>query len=534
MKILSRITLVIAFVCTLIIMNPMNVEAATGRIMFSDPTIAAGEQFDLSVKVVSYEGTMDTISVDLKYDSSKLEFISGTSSSGGDGSIKLSATSTSTENIYLLKFRALKNGDASVTISSQTIKSTDGDTFLIQEGNSAISIEGGTEVSASSNTDTATDDEVIEEIVDDSVIQIAGVVYEISEGFIESEIPAGYSKEKREIRGENISVLKGDSSGIILVYLVAPGETIVQNEYGYTPKGRFFRYDEGTGKFGPYVQITVSDTTYIVFLTEDYEVDMPMQYIPTTMTADGFDFPAWQDAELEGYYLVYAISSNGDKLLYRYDVNDQAYQRFEMPEEPENPNKVDNETMQLIIDTMANNLIIVLSIIGLLFLLLMILVITFGVKLRNRNREIDDIYEEGVTAYNNRSYGDREVRKEKKSDYNHKNKTDEFEDSFEDSWDDGIKIDLIGTTESEKPTGMLDDGLTQEFDITMGDDFDSDGFVDYSKPVKRTANRQQVSKYEPYGEMNQADFSQMNTNSNIGTFSRYQANDDDDIEFIEI
>lgn len=517
MKIISKITLVLAFVCTLFIINPMSVEAASGRILFNDPTIAAGEQFDIDVRVVSYEGTMDDISITLKYDSSKLEFISGSSSTGGNGSVKISAKSTGAENKYVLQFRALKKGNTSITIGSQLIKTSGGDTFTIQEGNAAVSVEGGTEVEASTSASDG-DEDYLEEEVDDSVIQIAGIVYEMSDDYIESEIPAGYTQEKMEIRGENISAIKGDTSGIILVYLEAPGETVVANEYGYTPKGRFFRYDEGTGKFSPYVQITVSDTTYIVFLTEDYQVELPIQYIPTTMTADGFDFPAWQDTELDGYYLVYAISSKGIRELYRYDTNDQSYQRFEVAPEPENPNKVPNETLQVIIDTIANNLIIVLLIIGLVIFLLLVLTIIFGVKLRNRNREIDDIYEGGVTAYNNNDFNQSRNEKPVKpeSEYDFKEVT--FDLNEED---------------------MLDDGLTQAFDAGLVNDvFKSEGFIDYAEPVSgassQTDSYDDFEEFDDYKDYSQGGLQEKSKDLNIGNYGKYQASDDDDIEFIEL
>lgn len=533
MKILNKITLVLAFVCTLFIMNPMNVEAATGRIMFGDPTVEAGQEFDIAVKVVSYDGTMDDISIELKYDSSKIEFLSGTDSIGGDGVITITATATGSENIYTLNLRALKKGNTSITISNQTIKTEGGDTFLIQEGNSAISVEGGTEVEATVSDEEQFSEESSAEVPsqeslqgDDSVIQVAGVIYEMSQEYLESEIPAGYSKENMQIRGENISGVKGDTSGVTLIYLINTEETVVSSEYGYTPKGKFFRYEEETGKFSPYVQIIVSDSTYIVFLTEDYEVELPIEYVPTTMTADGFDFPVWQDTELEGYYLVYAINSNGVKGLYRYDVNDQSYQRFVVPVEPENPNKVSNEYLQIIIDGIANNLIIVLMVIALLLFVFLVLTITFGIKLRNRNREIDDIYEEGVTAYNDSSYGEMGEDNEPEENYEY--------DDFDEEWGDNF-VQEYSNVVRENSGGMLDDGLTQEFEIAMGNEiFKNEGFIDSSKQQVNRRITQERHNIDQYGTDISRSFEQSNTNASIGSYSKYQIDDDDDIEFIEI
>lgn len=532
MKIINKIVimfaLVFALVFALITIEPMDVQAASGRIMFTDLTVEAGDEFKITVKVVTYDDPIGTISVNLKYDNSKIQFLNGDSSTGSDGKITITADATGTENSYDLNFRALKNCETAITITDQTIKTSSDKTFTIKEGSSVVSIEGGTEVEESTTGNSTTQGTEI----DDSAIQIDGVFYEISEEYLESEIPSGFSKAQMEIRGTLLNVIVGDGSDIVLVYLEAPNEPIEESEYGYTPKGRFFLYNEDTGKFSPYVQITVSDSTYIVFLTEAYEVELPIQYIPTTMTADGFEFPAWQDAEIQGYYLVYAVSSKGVKGLYRYDVDDQSYQRFEMPADPENPNQVSNENLQILVDTIAENLLIVLLIIGLLIFLLLILTLTFGIKLRNRNREIDDIYEEGVNAYSggipNGMNNETSSRNAYVDDYDvEEEEYDDFDEEYDEEYEIPSPQNKKAPAESQN-LDMLDDGLTHEFDINLNDTmFSNDGFVNY-----------QNDRYAGMadGVMPTYNFQQANASkgNDMAGFDKYQADDDDDIEFIEI
>lgn len=509
MKTINKILVFFTFILVLVISNPLQAQAASGRIFFTDLTVAAGDEFTIEVKVVTYDDSIDTIHIDLKYDSTKIEYLSGESSTKGDNQIIIEATASSKTNIYKLNFRALKNCDTSITVNSSTIQTSSGTEFTIQEGNSAIAIVGGTEVEASTTTDSE---------FDESGIEVAGLSYVLSEDYIDSEIPLNYTKTSMQIRGQAIQVVLGDTSDIVLVYLELLGQTVVESEVGYTEKGRFFRYDEDTDKFAPYVQITVSDSTYIVFLTEDYEVELPEEYIPTTMTADGFDFIVWQDTELDGYYIIYAINSNGEKGLYRYDVKDQSYQRFELPEEPVNPNEMPNETLQQLVDLIAENLLIMLLINVLFMFLLLVLVVTFGIKLRNRNREIDDIYESGIDNYSSNMQSD-----------NKKDTKPKKEDIFE----------SIGEKEITLDEDMLDDGMTQAFNIDMNADiFSNDGFFNYEdQSVNDTEEAYLRDDIEEdfYDDFEEDSYYDQSVNrGTVGDYAKMQASDDDDIEFIEL
>jgi hypothetical protein len=68
--------------------------AASGRINFSDPTVTAGDEVNVSMKISADEGTaLSNATVMLRYPSDKLEFVSGTDADGGAGMIRVHGTS---------------------------------------------------------------------------------------------------------------------------------------------------------------------------------------------------------------------------------------------------------------------------------------------------------------------------------------------------------------------------------------------------------------------------------------------------------
>ena len=90
---LKRLTAMLMVVFMFIAAVPMQMltaHAATGKITFSDPTVTVGEQVSVKMKIASSDGSaLGASDVRLQYDSSALEFVSGTSANGGAGSIRV-------------------------------------------------------------------------------------------------------------------------------------------------------------------------------------------------------------------------------------------------------------------------------------------------------------------------------------------------------------------------------------------------------------------------------------------------------------
>ena len=61
---------------------------ASGKITFSDPSVTAGDQFSVTMKITSDDAEgLGASEAMLQYDASKLEFLSGTGANGGGGAL---------------------------------------------------------------------------------------------------------------------------------------------------------------------------------------------------------------------------------------------------------------------------------------------------------------------------------------------------------------------------------------------------------------------------------------------------------------
>lgn len=119
--------------------------AAAGKITFSDPTVTVGNQVSVKMKIASSDGTaLGASDVKLQYDSSALEFLSGTSANGGAGSIRVLGAMESenqTTFTFTLKFKALKAGTTSIKVTSQEVYDANSQMVNIDHvGSSAVKV----------------------------------------------------------------------------------------------------------------------------------------------------------------------------------------------------------------------------------------------------------------------------------------------------------------------------------------------------------------------------------------------------------
>lgn len=370
MKLKKKILGVLMSMCLIIALVPSVAYAATGRVYFTDLTTEAGEEFEIRIWFTSDSEEMGQIEFDLNYDSDMIYYVSGDGFTLSDGTLTYSGEGSGVSTEIYVTFLALKEGDTSITFNSQTTTSSDGSTEIdMVEGSSAITISGGTEVDVS----TLVSEEDTPEVV------VEEVTYNISSNFTELQIPTGFSTTTYTYEGESYSGLIGDTSGIALAYLV--------DSEGF---GQFFCYDSETSTFSPYVQVDISDAAYIVFLTTDIEGTLPEEFVETVLTVNGFEFPTWEDISSDGCYLIHAINTQGEDSIYRYDSQDQTYQRYYYETEVVEGTVVVEEEDSVLDEYMQWILIGG----GAIVLIFLVLVIVLGVKLRNRNFELDDLYDE--------------------------------------------------------------------------------------------------------------------------------------------
>lgn len=254
----------------------------------------------------------------------------------------------------------------------------------------------------------------------------------------------------------------------------------------------FFLYDSDKGTFSPFEEVEIANGRYLIFLEDDGTVSVPSGYEKTSISIEGSgkEFPAWQNTKNAEYYLVYCLNSDGTKTLYLHDTVDGTYQRYLKSttvdvSNGEEAKGILGKALQFVGDNLKLCALMVCAAI----LLLLLILIVVAIKLRHRNLELDDLYDEyGIDLDDEEedikpSKKDKKDKKDKKSKAaSKKKKTDEDdfydfddEDSEYDD-DDGYEDDDYELDDYEEDESEDDAFEAYDYNMTdySGDDSDID------------------------------------------------------------
>lgn len=449
MKIMKRIAAVLLALCLTIPMYSVMSYAASGRVSFTDLQTKTGETVEVACALRAGTGSLESFDITLKYDASLLSFKEGNGvTKESDGVLKFSGKGDGTNKIrFTMKFQALKAGTTKIEVVNSTGVVTGGETVECVNGTSTIQIAEGTTPQTETTEQTSTENGGD---ASQSGITVSGKSYQFSEDFNSSSIPVGFVETKLSYNGGERKFVRQENGSIVLGYLVD-----AEN------KGDFFLYNEEDATFSPYVQVTVSPSTSIVLLENNEGVKVPSGYQKVKLTVNEHEFPAWQDKKNEGFYLVYAMDSKGTKGFYQYDTEQESYQRY-VSDGTDGTDKAATKVSKLN-NFITEHLSMVILCVGLGILLLVIIIIVLAVKLRHRNLELDDLYEEydiDVEDLDDEESDDKLVSlKEEKA--------------IEESLIEEQKEEFIEDFEDED---FVDDFDSEDFD---DEDFDDEDFEDF-------------------------------------------------------
>ena len=427
---MKKLSIYLLAVCLSVPCFSMLTFAASGEIMFTDPTTKVGETVEVR-GVLEADNSIEDRTIVMSYDTSMLKFKEGDNvqeTAEGQLTYEVSGVEDGSRVEFLMQFDVLKEGSTKIEVESYDAWTTSDEQIDdCTVGYSTITIEEG-----EAPVDEPTDDPV-DIPASDSTVEVNGKSYTFVSDFPESDIPDGFEKTTMEYDGSQYNIVTSGTYGVSLGYLVD-----TENN------GKFFLYVEDNATFAPYAEIAISDATSIILLSDVSGIQLPEQYAVTTVTVNGQDFPAWQNTESSELCILYAVNSNGIESLYQYDTIENTYQKFEAPEvESEN---ADDSLIGKLSVALQDHLDIVILVTGIGFIFFVVLVIVFAVKLRNRNAELDEIYDEyGIDLE------DEEPEEEKVTKKIDKRK--KIEEDEEDEDDDFIHIDTA-----------LEDDITLEED----------------------------------------------------------------------
>jgi hypothetical protein len=173
-----------------------------------------------------------------------------------------------------MNFDVLKEGTTQVKVETYTVYSQTNVALTCEKGYSTIKIAAGT-----APTPVVDETEPSEDA--GAIVEVDGEEYTFTGEFEDSEIPEGFVESTLEYAGTNYKVVMQEESGLYLGYLVnADGE------------GKFFLYVSETATFAPFVQVEISDSTVITFLSDVDDIALAEPYEMSQAEINGSTFPA--------------------------------------------------------------------------------------------------------------------------------------------------------------------------------------------------------------------------------------------------
>lgn len=471
MKKLRKVTAMLMAVCLMAVCFSFTALAADGSLQFTDPSAAAGENVTVTAKMRTGGGAIGDGKVTVTYDASALEFISGENASGGNGTVELSATGdgSASELSYTMEFKALKEGQATLSVSGYTAYMYSDESLNLTLGSSTVTITPG----SGETTPQEQPADNAQPSGDATTVKIDGKNYTIIDEISEALIPAGFTSTTYKIEGADHNVLVQETSGMYLVYM--------QGEDGTKD---FFLYDKETGTYSPFEQIDISAGNYIMLLKDTSGVKLPNTYKSTTisLSENGPQYPAWQNSDNQEYYVIYALNSSGTKSLYQYDTVEKTYQRFTAPKAEET--KKSDGFLGKITDTLKDHMDKAIIIVWVVFIIMLVAIIVAVVKLHHRNQELDDLYDQyGIDSDDDNRYQD-QIKVEKKVQKaavfrKPEPKEDDYYEESDDEFDfDEYDDDDFSDDDDYDEYGSDDEDSDDDYEEFTDDDFEDEDFDD--------------------------------------------------------
>ena len=491
MKSLKKIGILLFAVCFLMLYPSVSVHAAEGTLQFSDPTAKVGEDVTVKAKISTGGEAIGDGFVTVTYDKAALEFVSGTNATGGDGTVKLEATGDGTvsELEYTMVFKALKEGATKLEVSDYTSYLYSDETLNLTTGDSTVTVEAGDGTSSESSAGTTA------VATGTGSVEIDGVTYTIYNDFSDALVPDGCSRTTMEYNGETVNAILQETSGKYFVYLVEGDKDPVMA-----------LYNEKDNSFAITEMVSITDSSYIFLLGTNDGKGLPSQFKKTKLTVGTLTFPVWQNSESEDFYLMYAMNESGEESFYQYDTKDETYQRYPVTDVKEKSTSSSTTLIDKVKNFLQDQVLIVVAAAWAVILILIIIIIVVGVKLRRRNEELDEFYDEHESIGN--SKGSRAVV-EKKSRKQFKGYQDEDLDEYEEYEDDDEYGEDDYDAYEDDSDEYEDDFEEYDDDEYEDDDYDDeyDEYEDYDddeeeddvpeyQPKRRSSAREEKDSYD--------------------------------------
>ena len=346
-----------------------------------------GDTVTVTVDATALEGTAPA-DIQVEFNANRLSFVNCSAEYGGGGGGLI----TFKESNATVEFTTLSGGTADVKVTATAEDAAEPETASVsvavagEDTAAALDAAAGGDLGVSPGTIDLSDGRVIQTV------------------FAEEFKPILFHKETTDYNGQMVECAKFDMGDMTLLYTTdASGAD-----------GKFMIYNRSTGNLDEFRMLQGIENRFIIVLA-DCEGEIPAGYTKAVLDWNGQTLTAFMEESVAAgsataingvdpadFFLVYAMSSEGNKGWYRYDKNEGTYQRFvpsqagpategELQEEAD-----ETDSEGLLDDYIPHNIQSILLIVFVaLALILLITVIILAVKLHEYAEDLDAIYEGG-------------------------------------------------------------------------------------------------------------------------------------------
>lgn len=314
-----------AVAVSVMLLLSVSVFAGTVTVTGDKETAAVGDTYTVNIVIDGAEGAAVAPDVSVHYDVNRLEFVSCTGEYGGGGGGLVTINSSNAD----LTFNILSGGQADVDVFA----TFDGDSEpQIVTATVMVDGEDTAKINENAREDTGTG-------IEAGTVATADGKY-VSSVFADEFMPVGFSKTTVTYEEQMVEAAQFDMGGIVLLYVTdADGNN-----------GNFDMYDQTTGELSDFLQISGIENRFIIALKAGPDVSVPDGFTKATLNwnsqtleayaytgeagdatsggSDGAVSGGVAPVDINDFFLIYAISSEGNKGWYMYDQNEGTYQRY--------------------------------------------------------------------------------------------------------------------------------------------------------------------------------------------------------------
>ena len=314
-----------AVAVSVMLLLSVSVFAGTVTATGDKETAAVGDTYTVNIVIDGAEGAAVAPDVSVHYDVNRLEFVSCTGEYGGGGGGLVTINSSNAD----LTFNILSGGQADVDVFA----TFDGDSEpQIVTATVMVDGEDTAKINENAREDTGTG-------IEAGTVATADGKY-VSSVFADEFMPVGFSKTTVTYEEQMVEAAQFDMGGIVLLYVTdADGNN-----------GNFDMYDQTTGELSDFLQISGIENRFIIALKAGPDVSVPDGFTKATLNwnsqtleayaytgeageaasggSDGAVSGGVAPVDINDCFLIYAISSEGNKGWYMYDQNEGTYQRY--------------------------------------------------------------------------------------------------------------------------------------------------------------------------------------------------------------